>query len=53
VKTLGNTLNTEITKALNEDWKKSKGDACIKLALDKFTVGAQVGNMLIDVAKLK
>merc|ERR1711865_1161740 len=53
LKTLGNTLNTEITKALNEDWKKSKGDACIKLALDKFTVGAQVGKMLIDVAELK
>merc|ERR1712012_794998 len=40
VKTLGSTLN--------EAWKTSKGDACIKLALDKFTVGAQVGKMLTD-----
>jgi glycosyltransferase involved in cell wall biosynthesis len=53
VKTLGNTLNDAITTALNEDWKKSKGEACIKLALDKFTVGAQVSKMLIDVAALK
>jgi len=30
-----------------------KADACIKLAIDKFTVGAQVGKMLIDVAALK
>jgi len=52
VKTLGSTLNEAITKALNEDWKKSKGDACIKLALDKFTVAAQVGKMLTDVAAL-
>jgi len=53
VKTLGNTLNETISKALKEDWKKTKADACIKLALDKFTVGAQVGKMLIDVAALK
>jgi len=53
IKTLGNTLNENITKALNEDWKKSKADACIKLALDKFTVGAQVGKMLEDIKGLK
>jgi len=53
VVTLGGTLNETITKALKEDWKKSKADACIKLALDKFTVGAQVGKMLIDVAALE
>jgi glycosyltransferase involved in cell wall biosynthesis len=52
VKTLGGTLNEAISRALNEDWKKTKGDACIKLALDKFTVGAQVGKMLIDVKAL-
>jgi glycosyltransferase involved in cell wall biosynthesis len=52
VVTLGGTLNEAISRALNEDWKKTKGDACIKLALDKFTVGAQVGNMLVDVKKL-
>merc|ERR1711997_129780 len=52
IETLGKTLNEAITKSLKEDWKKSKGDACIKLAHDKFTVGAQVGNMLKDVAAL-
>jgi len=52
VKTLGGTLNEAITRAVKEDWKTSKGEACIKLALDKFTVGAQVSKMLIDVAKL-
>jgi len=53
LKTLGVTLNETISRALNEDWKKTKGDACIKLALDKFTVGAQVSKMLIDASELK
>merc|ERR1712232_1497544 len=45
-KTLGATLNTWIRKALEEDWKKNKGEACYKLAHDKFTVGAQVSGLL-------
>merc|ERR1712232_880074 len=53
VETLGKTLTEAIGRALKEDWKKSKADACIKLAHDKFTVGAQVSNMLKDVKKLK
>merc|ERR1712045_372722 len=53
VETLGKTLNETITRSLKEDWKASKGEACIKLAHDKFTVGAQVSNMLKDVAALK
>merc|ERR1712232_1487040 len=53
VETLGKTLNEAISRSLKEDWKKSKADACIKLAHDKFTVGAQVSNMLKDVAALK
>merc|ERR1712232_687959 len=53
VKTLGNTLHGAISKALNEDWKSKKGDACIKLAHDKFTVGGQVKKMLEDVIALK
>merc|ERR1712066_185273 len=53
VKTLGGTLKEAISRALNEDWKKTKGSACIKLAHDKFTVGAQVSAMLKDVAALK
>merc|ERR1711957_36187 len=52
VKTLGTTLNEAITRALKEDWKKSKGDACLKLALDRFTVGAHVKDMLANAAKL-
>merc|ERR1712217_329966 len=48
VETLGNTLNEAITRALADDWKTKKGDACIKLAHDKFTVGAQVKKMLED-----
>jgi len=50
--TLGKTLDETITRALKEDWKKTKADACIKLAHDKFTVGAQVSAMLQDVKKL-
>merc|ERR1711865_1358501 len=53
VQTLGKTLNEAITTALNEDWKASKADACIKLAIDKFTVKAQVVAMLEVVKTLK
>ena len=48
VKTLGGTLAEAIGRALKEDWKASKAAACIKLAHDKFTVGAQVSKMLSD-----
>jgi glycosyltransferase involved in cell wall biosynthesis len=50
VETLGATLNEAIAKALKEDWKTKKGDACIQLALDKFTVGAQV-KLMLEAAK--
>merc|ERR1712232_398744 len=53
VKTLGKTLNETISRALKENWKETKGAACIKLAHDKFTVGAQVAQMLVDAGKLK
>merc|ERR1712179_554762 len=53
VETLGKTLNEAITRSLKEDWKGKKGDACIKLALDRFTVGAQVTQMLKDAAAIK
>merc|ERR1712217_883738 len=52
VETLGKTLNEAITRCLNEDWKSSKGEACIKLAHDKFTVEAQVTKMLEDAKAL-
>jgi len=52
VKTLGATLDKTIRQALTEDWKKVKGEACHKLAHDKFTVGFQVTNMFADAAKL-
>merc|ERR1711972_763261 len=40
VKTLGGTLAETISRALNENWKETKGEACIKLAHDKFTVAS-------------
>merc|ERR1712039_638392 len=52
IKTLGATLAEAIGRALKEDWKASKAEACIKLAHDKFTVGAQVSQMLKDAAAL-
>jgi glycosyltransferase involved in cell wall biosynthesis len=52
VVTLGNTLAEAIGRALKEDWKKTKGEACIKLAHDKFTVATQVTNMLKDIAAI-
>mmetsp|Transcript_119915 Transcript_119915/g.195109 ORF Transcript_119915/g.195109 Transcript_119915/m.195109 type:complete len:517 (+) Transcript_119915:102-1652(+) len=52
VETLGKTLAEAIGRALDENWKKTKGAACIKLAHDKFTVKTQVTNMLKDAAAL-
>merc|ERR1711920_1159858 len=46
IETLSKTLAETITRALTEDWKTKKAAACIKLAHDKFTVGAQVKFML-------
>merc|ERR1740123_416003 len=50
--TLGNTLTEAITRSLKEDWKKAKGEAGYKLAHDKFTVEAQVSQMLKDAKAL-
>merc|ERR1712083_929984 len=52
IETLSKTLSEAITRSLKENWKESKAAACIKLAHDRFTVGAQVSNMLKDVANL-
>jgi len=52
IDTLSKTLDTAIRKALTEDWKKTKGQGCIDLALDKFTVGGQVKQMFADLGKL-
>merc|ERR1712056_1545 len=52
IKTLSGPLAEAIGRSLKEDWKTSKAAACIKLAHDKFTVGAQVSKMLIDAAAL-
>jgi fructose-bisphosphate aldolase class II len=52
VETLGKTLNEAICRSIREDWKKKKGDACIKLAHDRFTVGAQVKFMLTTLSNL-
>jgi len=53
IKTLSKSLSDAIRRALKEDWKAKKGPACMKLALDKFTVGAQVSKMLTDAEGLK
>merc|ERR1711920_279668 len=52
IETLSKTLASAISTALKEDWKAKKGEACIKLAHDKFTVRAQVTMMLEAAAKL-
>jgi glycosyltransferase involved in cell wall biosynthesis len=52
VVTLGKTLAEAISRSLKEDWKTTKADACIKLAHDRFTVGAQVTDMLKNVKTL-
>jgi len=52
IETLAKTLNEAVTRSLKENWKESKAVACIKLAHDRFTVEAQVSNMLNDIAKL-
>merc|ERR1711985_147750 len=52
VPTLAVTLTEAISRALKEDWKKRKADACIKLAHDKFTVQSQVTKMLDAVKAL-
>merc|ERR1712083_1212584 len=51
IETLAQTLNEAISRSLKENWKESKAAACIKLAHDRFTVGAQVSDMLKNVAK--
>jgi len=52
IETLGKTLNEAICRSLKEDWKATKGAACIKLAHDKYTVGAQVSKMIDDIKTL-
>mmetsp|Transcript_40091 Transcript_40091/g.74334 ORF Transcript_40091/g.74334 Transcript_40091/m.74334 type:complete len:519 (+) Transcript_40091:94-1650(+) len=52
VGTLSKSLAATIEQALTEDWKKSKAEACIKLAHDRFTVKTQVTNMLEAIKTL-
>merc|ERR1712137_625338 len=52
IPTLSKTLNDTIVRALEEDWKGKKGDACIKLAHDRFTVATQVQGMLKSMQAL-
>lgn len=53
IKTLSLSLHASIARALREDWKSSKGEACYKLAHDKFTVHQQVLKMLQDARALQ
>merc|ERR1712190_626919 len=50
VETLGKTLDEAISRSLNENWKETKGNACFKLAQDKFGVETQV---TLTLAKVK
>jgi len=50
LETLAKSLKESIAKALTEDWKAKKGDACLQLAIDRFTVNAQV-NKMFDLYK--
>merc|ERR1719272_1512616 len=43
---LAKDLNTAITKALTEDWKASKGPACLALARERFGVATQVTRLI-------
>merc|ERR1712176_840855 len=52
IMTLGESLREAISRSLAEDWKKAKGEACFNLAHDRFTVGAQVSQMLRDAKAL-
>merc|ERR1712232_179875 len=42
IQTLAKSLKEVIAKALTENWKEKKGQACLQLALDRFTVKFQV-----------
>jgi len=53
VETLGKTLNEALSRCLKDDWKSTKGDACIQLAHDRFTVQSQVKKMLADVKQFR
>ncbi|EPY38879.1 sucrose-phosphate synthase-like protein [Angomonas deanei] len=43
---VGDRVYTAVTKALSEDWKKTKGPACEKYALEKFSLKRQADQML-------
>jgi len=45
IETLAKSLKEAIAKALTENWKQTKGEACIQLAIDRFTVKSQVTKM--------
>jgi len=51
VNTLAKSLDEAITRALKEDWKKKKGEACLKLVHDRFTVKTQITKMLTEIKK--
>merc|ERR1711988_106241 len=51
VNTLAKSLEGAITRALKEDWKKTKGEACLKLVYDRFTVKTQITKVLTEVRK--
>jgi len=46
IEVLAKDLDVAITKAIDEDWKSSKADACLKLARDRFGVETQVTKLI-------
>jgi len=50
-KRLGHKLAEQVTKALKEDWKKTKGPGCTKFVQDNFSTTAQCQAMLADMKK--
>ena len=49
---LGRSLADAITRAVNEDWRELKGEACIRRVKERFRVGNQISTMLDQVEKI-
>eukprot|EP00435_Cladocopium_sp_Y103_P066106 s858_g28.t1 len=49
MKRLGGKVATEVIKAIDEDWKKTKGPGCIDFVTKNFSTVAQVEGMLANM----
>jgi len=48
---LGSKLSAAVSKALDENWKATKGPGCIQFVRDNFSTTAQCSQMLADMKK--